>query len=158
MPTDPVFVAATDETVATAWIAHLPWFTADMVGEQLPRDAPSWAASGFLTVAVAGGGTIPAFRLESPVLAIQGWANQPGIARPPWEKARNLVALVQRGTYQPPGPSGWLLDLPQCGENATVKTAYVVGKPRRVYGDHGDYAAYNIDLVLNWVPIAKSTP
>jgi hypothetical protein len=153
-----VFIAATDEVVTKAWIAQLASFTADMVGEQLPRDRTLWAVSGFITVTVVGGSTVPEFRLESPVIAVQGWAHEPGTDRPPWEKARNLVELVKAGTYQPPGPSGWLLQLPHCGENAVVKTAYPLGKPRRVYGDFGDYAGYVQNLVLNWVPVAKSTP
>ena len=153
-----VFVAATDEVVTKAWIAQLPGFSAAMVGEQLPRDRTEWQASGFVTVAVGGGSTVPEFRLESPVMIVQGWAVTPGIDRPPWEKARNLVAQIQGGTYQGPGPSGWLIELPTCGENAVVKTAYAVGKPRRVYGDVGDYAGYVLHVVVNWVPVAKSTP
>ncbi|MEC3974738.1 hypothetical protein [Amycolatopsis sp. H20-H5] len=147
-----VFVAATDETVTRAWIAQLAGFTAEMVGEQLPRDTTGWEASGFVTVTVAGGSTVPEFRLESPVMMVQGWAVTPGLDRPPWEKARNLVAAIQGGTYQ---RGGWFLPLPQCGENATVKTAYAVSKPRRTYGDFGDYAGYTLDLVLNWTPVAK---
>jgi hypothetical protein len=153
-----VFIAATDEVVTKAWIAQLPSFTADMVDEQLPRDRSVWVVSGFITVTVVGGATVPEFRLESPVIAVTGWAHEPGIDRPPWEKARNLVEMVKAGTFQPPGPSGWRLELPRCSEDAVVKTAYAIGKPRRQYGDFGDYAGYVQNLVLNWTPIAKSTP
>jgi hypothetical protein len=147
-----VFVIATDEVVAKAWIAQLDGFTSAMVGEELPRDTSVWAASGFVTVTVAGGSTVPEFRFESPVMQVQGWAMTPGIDRPPWEKARNLVAMIQGGTY---GYTSTRLVLSQCGENAVVKTTYVVGKPRRVRGDFGDYAGYTADLVLNWVPVPK---
>ncbi|MEV8615690.1 hypothetical protein AB0383_48695 [Amycolatopsis sp. NPDC051373] len=150
-----VFVYASDEVVTRAWIAQLPGFSTEMVGEQLPSDNSSWAASGFVTVTWAGGNTVPEYRLESPVMLVQAWANQPGIARPPWEKARNLALAVQAGIYS---YDPWLLELPNCSEDAEVKTAYVVGKPRRVYGDFGDYAGYTLDLVLNWTPVAKSTP
>lgn len=153
-----VTLDATDEVVTKAWIAQLPDFNADMVGEQLPRDRTLWAASGFFTVTVLGGSTLPEARFESPVMAVQSWAVEPGIDRPPWEKARQLIAMIQAGTYQPPGASGWRIELPQCGENAVVKTAYAISKPRRVYGDFGDYAGYVLNLVLNWVPVAKSTP
>lgn len=148
-----VFVLASDEVVAKAWIAQLDGFTAEMVGEQLPRETAGWSDSGFVTVTVAGGGTNPEFRFEHPVMAVQGWAMTPGFDQPPWEKARNLVASIQAGTYPRAGAA--TLSLPQCSENATVKTAYALGKPRRVRGDFGDYAGYTLDLVLNWVPVAK---
>lgn len=150
-----VFVYASDEIVTRAWIAQLDGFTAGMVREILPRDNTTWAASGFVTVTPAGGSTVPEFRLESPVMLVQGWAMTPGFDRPPWEKARNLVLGVQAGTYR---REPWFIELPNCSENAVVKTAYAVSKPRRVYGDFGDYAGYTLDLVLNWVPVAKSTP
>jgi hypothetical protein len=149
------FIYASDEVVARAWVAQLDGFSAEMVAEQLPRDASSWSVGGFVTVTWAGGSTVPEYRLESPVMAVQGWANQPGTDRPPWEKARNLALAVQAGTYR---REPWFLPLAGCSENAVVKTAYVVGKPRRVYGDFGDYAGYTLDLVLNWTPVAKSTP
>lgn len=149
------FIYATDEVVTCAWLAQLSGFSAEMVGEQLPRDTTGWAGTGFLTVAVAGGGTVPEFRLESPVMDVRGWATTPGTSEPPWNRARNLVAAVQAGTYR---RTPWFLELPACSENAVVKTAYVLGKPRRAYGDFGDYAAYVVDLVLHWVPVAKSTP
>ncbi|WP_328448984.1 hypothetical protein [Amycolatopsis sp. NBC_00438] len=149
------FLYASDEAVTLAWLAQLGGLSAGMVGETLPRDTSSWAASGFVTVAVAGGDTVPEYRLESPVMDVRGWATTPGTDAPPWNKARNLVLSVQTGTYR---REPWFVPLPACSENAVVKTAYVLGKPRRAYGDFGDYAVYALDLMLHWVPVAKSTP
>lgn len=149
------FIYASDEAVTCAWLAQLDGFTTEMVGEVLPRDTSSWAATGFLTVAVAGGSTVPEYRLESPVMDVRGWATTPGTDDPPWNMARNLVTSVQAGTYR---LTPWFLELAGCSENAVVKTAWILGKPRRAYGDFGDYAVYAADLVLNWVPVAKSTP
>lgn len=149
------FIYASDEAVTLAWLAQLDGFSAGMVGETLPRDTDSWAASGFVTVAVAGGDTVPEYRLESPVMDVRGWATTPGTDAPPWNKARNLAVSVQAGTYR---REPWFVPLPACSENAVVKTAYVLGKPRRAYGDFGDYAVYALDLMLHWVPVAKSTP
>lgn len=149
------FIYASDEAVTSAWLAQLDGFSAGMVGEVLPRDASSWATTGFLTVAVAGGSTVPEYRLESPVMDVRGWATTPGTDDPPWNMARNLVTSVQAETYR---LKPWFVPLPGCSENAVVKTAYVLGKPRRAYGDFGDYAAYVLNLVLNWTPVAKSTP
>ncbi len=149
------FIFASDEAVTRAWLAQLDGFTAGMVGETLPRDTSAWATSGFVTVAVAGGSTVPELRLESPVMDVRGWATTPGTDAPPWNKARNLVLSVQAGTYR---REPWFVPLTACSENAVVKTAYVLGKPRRAYGDFGDYAVYALNLVLNWVPVVKSTP
>lgn len=149
------FIYASDEAVARAWIAAIDGFTASMVGEVLPRDTAAWSSTGFLTVTWAGGNTVPEFRLESPVMAVQAWAMTPGGDEPPWSRARNLALTVQAATYQ---RTPWFLPLAGASENAVVKTAYVIGKPRRVYGDFGDYAGYSLDLVLNWVPVPQSTP
>lgn len=150
------FIYASDEAVAKAWIGQLAGFTAAMVGETLPRDNATWATSGYVTVTWAGGSTVPEYRLESPVMDVRGWAVTPGSDDPPWNKARNLALTVQAGTYS---LTPWFLELPSCSENAVVKTAYVLGKPRRAFGDFGDYAVYALNLVLNWVPVAKqSTP
>ncbi|WP_336158191.1 hypothetical protein [Amycolatopsis sp. VC5-11] len=149
------FIYASDEAVTCAWLAQLAGFSAGMVGEVLPRDASTWAATGFLTVAVAGGDTVPEYRFESPVMDVRSWATTPGTDAPPWNRARNLATSVQAGTYR---REPWFLELTGCSENAVVKTAWVLGKPRRAYGDFGDYAVYALDLVLNWVPVAKSTP
>ncbi|WP_336156641.1 hypothetical protein [Amycolatopsis sp. VC5-11] len=149
------FIYASDEAVTRAWLAQLSGFSAAMVGEVLPREANTWAVTGFLTVAVAGGSTLPEARFESPVMDVRAWATTPGTDAPPWNMARNLATAVQAGTYR---REPWFLQLAECSENAVVKTAWVLGKPRRAYGDFGDYAVYALDLVLNWVPVAKSTP
>jgi hypothetical protein len=149
------FIYASDEAVAKVWIGQLSGFTAAMVGETLPRDNSTWATSGYVTVAWAGGSTVPEYRLESPVMDVRGWAVTPGSDDPPWNKARNLALSVQAGTYR---LTPWFVELPACSENAVVKTAYVLGKPRRAYGDFGNYAVYALNLVLNWVPVSKSTP
>jgi hypothetical protein len=149
-----VFVYATSETVAAAWAATCPGITADMVDPVLPRDSASWTASGFVTVTVAGGSSEANFRLGAPVITYQCWANQPGTDRPPWEKARNLAEAIRAGTYV----SNELALVLPADEHATVYTAYVVGEPRRVYGDNGDWAIVTLDVVLNWSPFIPSTP
>jgi hypothetical protein len=149
-----VYLYATHELVATAWAATCPGITADMVDTVLPRDAASWATKGFVTVTVAGGSSEVNFRLGAPVITYQCWANQPGTDQPPWGKARNLAESIRAGTYV---SQEIALTLP-ADEHATVYTTYAVGEPRRVYGDNGDWAAYTLDVLLNWSPFLPSTP
>ncbi|MFJ1764042.1 hypothetical protein ACIOD2_27255 [Amycolatopsis sp. NPDC088138] len=151
----PPFLFASDELVTRAWIAQISGFTTGMVGERLPRDVSTWSGSGFVTVAVAGGDTVPEFRFESPVMDVRTWATSPGTDEPPWNQARNLALAIQAATYR---LEPWFVPLDAASENAVVKTAYVLGKPRRAYGDFGDFAVYAMNLALHWVPVAKSTP
>ena len=51
----PVTLRPTAELVAQAWLATIPGITSSMVATVLPAKAPSWAATGFLVVATAGG-------------------------------------------------------------------------------------------------------
>jgi hypothetical protein len=92
------------------------------------------------------------FRLEQPVVTLQAWACQPGTDLAPWGKARNLVESIRAATYL---NAPVFVSLPDCSEDARVLSSSVVGAPRRVYGDMGDYAAFTADIQLHWVPISR---
>lgn len=145
-----VYRNASPEAVAIAWAAKAPGFTAAMVGEELPTDNTTWAASGFVVPTVSGGGSAMNYQLGSPVVTFTCWACKPDSAYVPWHKARNLAEALRKATY---------LNLPvdvaltDTDENARVLTTRPVGEPRRTYADMGDYAAFVIDIEMNWVVI-----
>jgi hypothetical protein len=143
---------ATPENVALGWVAGLPGLSAAMVGDTLPTDNTSWAASGFITAVVSGGGANIYYRLDEPVVTLQCWACQPGTSFVPWPKARNIAETIRVATYlnQPRTVSP-----PLCDETAKVLSSYTLGQPRKVFGDLGEYAAFSVDVQLFWVAAAK---
>lgn len=146
------YVYASPEAVALAWVAQLPGFSTAMVGDTVPTDNSTWAASGFVTPVITGGSSNIYYRKGEPVVTLQTWACAPDTGIVPWGKARNLAEAIRAGTYlnQPVG-----LILPVGNENARVLSTYFLGEPRRTYGDFGDYATYSVDLQMHWVAIPK---
>lgn len=144
------FIYATPETVARAWAQQVPGIPA--AGEKLPADNTTWAASGFVVVAPAGGYSNIYYRFGHHVATFQGWANNPTSSTPPWWKARNLLHVLENETLQ---HQSRLVVIPDCSQNAIVKQAQCVGAPRKVFADLGDWAAYTADIQLHWVPVDK---
>lgn len=144
-------IYATPERVAVAWLAALPGLNASMVGTTLPSDESLWSASGYITAAVTGGSPDTYYRVGRPVVTLNCWGVTSNTGLPPWNKAQNLAEIVRMGTYLNSWP--WL-SMPNCDERARVMTAYLAGEPRRHYGDLGDYAAYVVDLALDWATTA----
>ncbi|WP_329064883.1 hypothetical protein [Amycolatopsis sp. NBC_01480] len=147
-----MFYYATPDKVALAWAGLAPGLSPSMVDDQLPVDNTTWAASGFITPMVSGGGANVYFRLDSPVVTLQCWACDPSTGLAPWVKAQAIAETIRVATYlNNPVP----VPLPTCDEDARVLSSSVVGHPRRVYGDLGDYAAYSVDVQLHWAPVSR---
>jgi len=149
----------TDELVAAAWIATIPGFSQAMVATQLPADADRagnpapWVATGFVTVAVAGGTPSPDLPEQSPVIQADCWATVPGSNKPPWFKANRLATAIVRAARNRttvPRPLT-ITSGPVVYGVVSVRAAYVTTTPRRIYDDAGDYARYQLDLALSWV-------
>lgn len=140
------YIYADNEHVARAWAASVLGTAA--VGDQLPTDNTTWAASGFVVVAPAGGASNIYYRFGHPVMAFQAWSCNLNSSSPPWWKARNLIETLRQETLV---HLGRFLTIPACSENAKVLQSQFVGEPRRVFGDLGNYAAYTQDIVLHWI-------
>src|SRR5690242_1187908 len=135
----------TDLLVATAWIATIPGFTADMVGERLPPDvlppAPGkknrpapWLKTGFITVQVVGGGTDAYVPRHDPVIGVDCWAAAPGSNDPPWRMAEALGEAVWQATLARTGFNR-RLDIQVEGvayPSATVQGVYMATAFRRI--------------------------
>ena len=141
----------TNEGVAVAWLRGLPGNIG--AATTLPRDVTSWAAGGFVTVAVIGG-TARDTNLRSPVLSLDFWAVAPDSDRPPWGKANGLAEFVRDMTYQEdmfpvtvvPEPGDYL--------HALVQSASLVSPdPRRVPDPDTSRAHYVLEAALHWTVI-----
>lgn len=144
-----VFRYATAELVAQTWASQIVGVPS---GDQLPADNTTWAASGFVVCADVGGSSNPYYQLDSPVFTFQCWTCDPTSAYPSWPRARNLTAIIQNECYQ---NVTRYVTLPGCDQNARVLQTQQVGRVRRKWGDIGDYACYQLDVLLHWVPMSK---
>lgn len=138
----------TTEIVAVAWLAGVAGLSTGMVATQLPSAVESWKTAGFVTVRTIGGSPSIYTPLRSPVVAVDGWACNPGSNKPPWFQANGLMELIDLGCRA--ASAGRWLTLPGTYEQARVTTAYWVTEPQRVYADQGGYARYTANLTLNW--------
>jgi hypothetical protein len=138
------------ELVAVRWLQGVSGMTAGMVATTLPRDNSTWAASGFVRVdGVVGGEIDTETGYRSAVASITLWAVNPSSQRPPWWKAARLGELIM-ADCEPPARGHRLLTTGTGYRNARVMSAIPRNDPRRVPGDSGAYAKYQMDLSLSW--------
>lgn len=156
----------TDELVTAAWIGTIPGLAPGMVDEVLPPDVEAdgtvagWVATGFVTVAVAGGNPDAALPTQKPVMQVDVWATDPGSNKPPWRKASAIGQAIVRATWD---RQSIARPLPLVVNGVTyptavVKTAYITSNFRRMYDDAGDYAHLQGDLALEWVTVNERIP
>lgn len=137
------------ELVATAWLGGITGLSPGMVATQLPQDAESWKATGFVTLRVTGGSPAMYTPLRSPMLSVDTWAVGRNSNKPPWAMANGLMELIDQGC-RANNAQRWLT-LPGTYMQARVTTAYFTTEPQRLYQDPGNYARYVANLALNWV-------
>jgi hypothetical protein len=152
-----VSLAPTSELVALAWLGTLPDLTTNMVDTTLPADQDTWAELGFVTLGADSGGIIGGtpnkdMPLRAPVVSVHCWAVAPGSARPPWNKAAVLAEQVVAGTFDETTMRR-ILTLPAGYSAARLNEAYPLTEPRRIPGDQGGYAHYQLDLQMHWVAL-----
>jgi hypothetical protein len=152
--TTPV-LRATPELVATAWLASV---VGDIVATTLPKPGSDgtlgWANTGFVTLVTAGGASNIYVPLRTPVMGVSCWAANPGSQKPPWGKASNLAEAIVAATLDHPNVPKVALALPGGYPDVQVKSAYVVGDPRRITDDASSYARYDIPgLVIAWTEV-----
>lgn len=148
-----VLLRANPELVAVAWLSTATGVPAGGVATTLPADNSTWAASGFVQVTAAPGGSanvdVP---LRRPILTIDCWANNPNSGRPPWGKAAYLAETVYAAFYDTQAiPRD--LTLPAGYPGARVLSAVPLGEPRRLRSDPSSYARFGFDAVLHWIEL-----
>jgi len=150
-------VRANSELVAVAWVGSLPDLLPAMVSTTLPEDTSKWESTGFITIGNGSGGVIggspnPNLALRNPVVSLHSWAIAAGSSKPPWGKSAQLLEHVIAGTYDEDDLRRLLL-LPTGYPMCSVLEAYPLSEPRRIPGDEGAYAHFQMDLQLHWVEL-----
>jgi hypothetical protein len=150
----PLLIPVTD-LVAVALIRSVPGIDPTKVGTTLPKNVNNWA-EGFVQVITVGGSPNIYVPLDGSVVAVSCWATNIGSGKPPWGRANQLAAIIQRdclkhATYPR------TLDLTTFGNYAPAKvhSAYFITEPRRTPSDEGSYARYDGDLQVNWTPLGE---
>lgn len=148
---------ASPELVAEAWLKTV---VGDIVSTTLPKPRAdgtlSWAATGFVTLALAGGSPNIYVPLRDPAIGLSFWAVNPGSQKPPWRQASNLAETVVTACQDHPNVPRRALVLPGDYPDVQVKSAYVTGEPRRAPDDASSYARYDIPgLVIAWTEVAS---
>lgn len=159
--TDNPSLRPTPELVAVAWLGSTDQLETSMVGLRLPRDTSTWSDLGYVTVgnglappssAVVGGSIQPHNYLRSPVISVHTWAVNPASGRPPWGKAAQLAESVV-AACEDKAVLQRVLTLPPGYHSARALSVYCPDSPKRMPGDEGAYAHYQLDLVMHWVPL-----
>lgn len=144
---------ATSELVTVAWVKSIAGIAPNgMVSTTLPADNTSWAASGFVKVGPAVGGSPGMYvPLRQPVVQIDTYAVNLNSENPPWDKASNLAELVFNATYDMTLLHG--LDTRTGYEQARVVSVTALTEPRRLYDDVAARAHYQLDIDIKWVAL-----
>lgn len=140
------------ELVAVAWLKGLAYL-GNRVATELPRDNTTWSASGFVTVAAAGGSAPLHVPWRQGVVDVSAWGVAPSSGRPPWAQAAALVEAIVAGTLEHTVVPRRVTMPNASYAPAFVRSAHIVSEPRRVPGDAADYARYSLDLALDWVEV-----
>lgn len=142
-----------DEVVAVAWLQAAVTGLTGKVATALP-DPPWNADNEFVQVMQVGGTPDIHLPILEPVVSVNCFAMVTGSTKPPWNHANQLAMKIWKATQAIRyGTSAAVaLDLPGAYGNALVRAVTAVSQPRRVPSDPSQFAVYNLDLLLSWVP------
>jgi len=140
----------TGELVAIAWLKlAVPGIG---VATTLPSDATALRTSGFLQARTVGGSPDLYLPMRAPVVAVSCWAapSTEGSSKPPWNRANSLAERIVAATYDRA-----LMDVTvdvsaSDYTDAHVRTVVALSEPIRVEDDPGNYARYDVDLLVRW--------
>lgn len=143
---------ANPELVAQAFIGSI--IGAGNVGTTLPRDATTWAASGFARIVGIGGLPEIHVPVRRTMISVETWAAPVGSStKPPWGKAATLAELILAGCYASTGVVR-TLTMPVSGFNSVrMFASLAIGEPRRMVSDVSSYARYGFDMRVDWVDL-----
>lgn len=151
-PPGPPYPPFTD-LVARGWLRlALPFVD---VGDRLPKPSPALRAVGFIRTVTVGGNVDVDVPLRRPIVTAECWVapavEGQGQDYEPWNAAGGLAQWVIDATYRRE-LMGVEVDLTDFGayRPARVHTVIANPEPRRVEGDPGHFARYDVDLQINW--------
>lgn len=141
------------ELVAVAWLKAAVAYLGSRVATELPKDTSTWSASGFTTVAAAGGDAPMYVPLRHSVVGVQTVAVAPSSGKPPWNMASQMAEQIVAATLAHKTVPRRVTMPSNLYAPAFVRSARCLTEPRRVPGDAGDYARFTLDLLLDWVEV-----
>lgn len=147
-----------DELVARAWlIAAVSGLAAGKVGTQLP-DHTSWTDNEFVQIMQVGGAPDIELPILEPVISVNCFAVKPGSAKPPWGQANSLAMEIWQACYTKRfnNSSAVVLSMPSGYGGALVRSVWPVSQPRRIPSDPTQFAVYNLDIQMSWVPSSET--
>lgn len=145
-----------DELVAMAWLIAAVPLAAGKVATKLPD--PPWTDNEFVQVMQVGGGADLDNPIANPVVSCNCFAMKPNSTNPPWGQAAHLAQSIWLATFQIRyAPDDAVeLDMPTPSPTpygrAVVRTVSALTRPRRIPSDPSQYAVYNVDIELSWIP------
>jgi hypothetical protein len=146
------------EQVGVEWLrAAVPYLEGN-VATELPAERGAWAAKGFVVVTVVGGSTDIDTGMRHPALSLKAYAVSESSKRPPRYKAAQLLEQIREAIVsgQDTRLPSRLVVIPRAAYlNAKVSTATILSEPRQITDDVADYAVYDMDISLYWVPVPK---
>lgn len=137
---------AGNELVGMAWARM---FVTVPVVTTLPQGAVIAAEGGCVQVRGVGGSPGRVRGERGPVINYSCWAVRPDSQNPPWDVAEALAERLLRASQE---AGNWLLTVKAGYELALVVAAAAPMEPRRVSGDPGNYARFDVDIELTWQP------
>jgi hypothetical protein len=123
------------------------------VATELPRDTSTWSASGFTTVAAAGGDAPAYVPMRMPVMGVQTVGVAPTSGKPPWNLASQLAEAIVAATLDHRTVPRRVTMPSNLYAPAFVRSVRCLTEPRRVPSDPGDFARFTLDLALDWVEV-----
>lgn len=146
------------ELVGMAWlIAAVSRLTAAKVATTLPD--PPWPDGEFCQIMQVGGTPDRDNPIQDPVISVNCFATKEGSLKPPWGQAANLAMEIWQATFSiryAPHPAvlaSMPVPDPSAYGTALIRTVTAMATPRRVPSDPSQFAVYNLDLLIDWVPV-----
>lgn len=142
--------------VAKAWLLGVTGIPANAVARELPEDASSWFANGFVTIpGTIGGGSQIEVPLRQPLLDVRFWS-QPrkvGSQKVSWNRASELAEFAYSGSFDPALSVQRELVIGTGFDNARVLTVICPSEPQEVPQSDSDFACYTMPMQFNWYRI-----
>ncbi len=146
-----------DSTVVMAtWLRTIPGIPDDKINTVLPA-AELWAATGFVQVVGAVGGTpwldAP---VREPVIEVDTWGCRVNSERPDWGKASALMELIMAAVTDP--RTSVDVRFPMAGRLVRILSCWPVSEPRKQLtgvdqGDPASYARWMVDIQMMWTSV-----
>lgn len=137
----------TAEQVAVEWAKTVDGIDASKVATKLPADVSVWAATGFVTATVVGGGDGTDTPVYGPVVRFDCWAANVDSSKAPWGRAGSLAEALRFATYSHHHQD---VDLGVQFDPARILSVHPVGPPLRVPLDEAGFARVSVDVQLHW--------